>query len=120
MTGREQEFLARHAHYDYGEFSSCLLVPLFGVVRKLGKDTLRHLAERYGPGDPLWAVRNAEELCSSGTIQLDERYLNKLLQYRELITAMSEFFVALRQSPKKNAVYDDAKIAKLLSTTPSP
>ena len=119
LNKSEREFLARHSHYDYGEAiwaAGAVLREMVGALPDAEQDRMldRVGLDQSARGHTVLValLENLEVVQGSGLVLAPE-FAETLERFRHVIAYMNEFFTKMR-SPKKNASYDDDRLAALL------
>lgn len=122
LSERERVLLKENRYYDCGEF----LCKFAGIVyEKLGKlpQKVRGALERkFGFDDATqpMAVRrvpvlsNLKQICAEGWIKLPSDYVDIVVNHRDAILVMFEFFDLMIGTNKKNHTYDRARLRRSL------
>jgi len=114
LSEREQKFLRDHRHYDSGEFLHGLVHPLYAQAQEWDQTKRDAFKQRYRRFGVAIVLENLAALIEGGFFQLHPSHSAALVQYREPILMIDEFFTALRSSPKKNTPFSDRKLQRLL------
>jgi len=59
-------------------------------------------------------LQNIEALANDNIMNLNKNYVDKMIQYRDIIRLMSAFFTDMRQNNKKDTSYNQTKLKRLL------
>ena len=126
LNKAERAFLARHSHYDYGEAIWAAGYELVVMGNELPEAEREGLLRRLGI-DPsasthtvlVTLLDHLDELGDATSLDLAREFLETLDRYRHVIAYMSDFLSKMR-SPKKDARYDDERLAALLRDAGAP
>ena len=119
---REIDFFKRHAYYDGGQFLCCLALYLRRRYELLGKRAKARFDARYGLKEGVnynerdrILLQNIEDAAE--TLKLEGHYVDLVAKYRDIILLMHDFFYAMSESNRKNAVLDHPRLRRLLKET---
>ena len=118
MTAREQEFFRAHQHYDFGEAIANIGALLAPLVRRTTKKTQRAINTLLGTPTnsyPIEAlVTSVERLVEQGLLDVHPVLVGIIVQYRDVIEFMWQFFGAMQSNPRKDTPFDDALLWQLI------
>jgi hypothetical protein len=119
LADEEQQFLADHEYYDYGEVLWSLGQVLVNMYHALPPERRGAAMEACGlAGDtpPLEVmgalVGNIEPLAE--VTSLERSFAAAVLRYRDVILLMQEFYASMHTNNRKDTPLDTAKLRRLL------
>lgn len=126
LTKTERAFLARHAHYDYALAIACVgLAPTWKlyqdeatreqVMRKY--EWLRGARSQY---EHVVAMFDHLDEMTSRPLKIEPVYADAMRRYREIVLYMSEFISTMGANRRKNTLYDDDHMRRLLDDADVP
>lgn len=120
LSDAELAFYKRHTEYDRAYNVATLSYFATERLSKLKGRRARELAERYGigsriDGDSLIATLvHLEDIVAGGFLGGSPEHLARLLESRSVALLMHRFFYDLRRSRRKDTLFDNARIRRLL------
>jgi hypothetical protein len=124
LSTEEHAFLDTHRHYDFGETIYSSATALWERLEMVPGDQRGALLRRYRPDMPTSPdpgsiiealVANVEALADDGALAISPAYVSVVTRYRPVILFMNAFFSSMRTNRRKNTVFDDARLARLLA-----
>lgn len=125
LTTAESAFFDIHTDYDYGQYLSNLIFPLYALYEALPAQTQHELREKYGvptEGNQFFKLafalfENIEALQAEGVIKVQEDYLAQVIKYRSILALMGNFFAEMSGNPQKDTPFPQAELRRLLQET---
>ena len=127
LTKSEQDFLGRHAHYDYGSATLAIGIAPMWRLWELPKGDRSAVMGKYPwlqgierQREFVSALLENLEHMTTGPLAISPRYAETLRRYSGVILHMAAFFDAMWESPRKNVRHDDAEVRRLLTKAGAP
>jgi|SRR5579871_306037 len=124
LTEEEASFFKKHVFYDYGEVLVCLSFFLGAAYEACSEEDKRILIEKYGiPEDRQHRelvpalLDNIEQIHADGILKIPAIGTSSLIQYRNVITLMNNFYSDMRRNNRKDTKLDHARLRRLLTET---
>lgn len=118
LSSAEQDFLARHEHYDVAEVIACLGFGLQSAFKALAPERQSAIIERFSlrPEEPLQGLlEHFEALRDADDLSLEPGYATCLLRHRRTLVAMRNFFDELIANPRKDTPFPSRAIGEALA-----
>ena len=121
LAAAEVAFWGRHHAYDYGAFLANVGAHLYWQFLKLDEAPRQAVArvcdfELTARFEVINAglLDNLDQLAEAGLMAFDPAYRQAISQYRPIIDLMLDFYRTLRANPRKDDVFPQASVQRLL------
>lgn len=123
LTEDEILFLKQNTYYDYGSLLGSVDLLFYETYKSLPDDKKRKLLEKYGvpegihPGSQTSILLSHVEQVLTEDIQIDRTYAATLIKYHRITKLFLDFYVSMRESNKKDTIFPNAELERLLKET---
>ena len=121
LSEHELAFFDANTHYDYGEAVSCLGPMVTSVYDDLPESEKARLNAEYPIENPPPGVERAAVICdyaldmqARGLLPLDAAFVNLVGKYRRVSDLMHDFYLTLRDNPKKDTRFPHEELKRRL------
>ena len=116
LSKKEQTFLKSHLDYDFSEFIGGIGLYMSSVLQNMNTAQKKRLNASLALEEGATCrrslnivIENIKTVAEDKTLKLDNKYVDFVYRHREITCQTNNFFLSLRENPKKNTKFDGKK-----------